>query len=114
MGWCGRLLLLALVWLPGRSIGQVWEAARPFQEAFDNGVELYRAEKYAVAQAAFAEALAHAEPGVDLQRADAAYFHAVCAARLGRADAIFLLERFLDGYPESLGAHNARFVIAKL
>ncbi|MFC2479896.1 MAG: tetratricopeptide repeat protein [Bacteroides sp.] len=114
MGWCGSLLLLALVWLPGRSIGQVWEAARPFQEAFDNGVELYRAEKYAVAQAAFAEALAHAEPGVDLQRADAAYFHAVCAARLGRADAIFLLERFLDGYPESLRANTARFEIAKL
>lgn len=73
----------------------------PSTRLFEEASDLFRKEKYAVAQHLFDQyaSLQDVEPRT---LADAAYYAAVCSERLGNSDAEWRINEFMRLYPESI------------
>ena len=78
-------------------------------EDLREGVELFNKEKYSAAQDRFARYLDRTEETETTSQIDATYFKAICAMRLDHQNASKLLEGFVEAYPESPRANQARF-----
>jgi len=68
---------------------------------FRKGVELFNKEKYAAAQEEFRQVIDQYAGEISTIKADAEYYNAVCALQLFNPDAEYLIQHFIDNYPES-------------
>lgn len=68
---------------------------------YKNALELYDKAKYSAAQSLFAEVVEKNNNIHDEVRINSEYYYAVCALKLFHPDAEFLLQRFIDEYPET-------------
>ena len=77
------------------------------------GLELFYKAQYGAAQLRFTEYLRRTENQESTSRADATFYQAVCAIRLDHDNGEALVENFLETYPESSKANQARFEMGK-
>ncbi len=78
-------------------------------EDLREGLELFHKEKYSAAQDRFIRYLDRTEGTETTSQIDATYYRAVCALRLDHQNASSLIENFIESYPESPRANQARF-----
>ena len=79
---------------------------------FSEGIALYEKEKYSAAREVFSTFIEqHSDPGSQL-RAEAMYYHAMCAIRLYNLDAEYQVFRFLGENPESQHVNQLAFELA--
>jgi tetratricopeptide (TPR) repeat protein len=78
------------------------------------GLELFHKAQYGAAQLRFSEYLGRTDRQEATSRADAAFYHAMCALRLDHDNGESLVENFLEKYPESSKANLARFEMGKV
>lgn len=81
------------------------------RQLYRQALDLYQKEKYASAQNLFDKLAARADAKGDAVAADACYYGAVCAEKLGNNDADFRLTEFLRRYPQSVHANMAYFYL---
>ena len=82
---------------------------------YSDAEDLFRKEKYAVAQQLFDRYVRQAEwDGDAMKRMDAEYFAAVCSERLRNGDAEYRLSEFMRKYPESGRINMARFSLGNV
>lgn len=98
----GILALLLAVWGGGATLyAQVETSAQRECKLYDDAYALYQTKLYAAAETAFEKVLEATPSDGNSRRADAAYYKAVCALRLGRKDGEYCMARFLEEYVES-------------
>ena len=78
------------------------------------GLELFHKAQYGAAQFRFTEYLRRTEGGEATSRADATFYQAMCALQLDHVNGESLVVSFLDKYPESSKANQARFEMGKV
>ncbi|MFA6128497.1 MAG: tetratricopeptide repeat protein [Bacteroidales bacterium] len=78
------------------------------------GLEMFHKAQYGAAQSRFNVYLKRTEGQEATSRADAAFYHAVCALRLDQFNGESLINDFLEKYPESSKANLARFEMGKV
>lgn len=78
------------------------------------GLELFQKQKFGSAQKQFAQVIhRYAKMPDHLVRADAEYYHALCALELFNKDAELLLKNFLASHPESPRTQTVYFHLGK-
>ena len=80
---------------------------------FDNAMELYQKEKYGSAQQYFKWVYENTTDKQNDLRTDSYFYMGLCAANLFNADAIFLLNNFIELYPVSAQVPQAYFALGK-
>ena len=79
---------------------------------YRQATDLYQKQKYAAAQQLYDQAVGWQDGNCQLSvTADAAYYAAVCSAKLDNNDAAYRLEEFLIKYPQSSRCNMARFYL---
>jgi tetratricopeptide (TPR) repeat protein len=78
------------------------------------GLELFHKAQFGAAQQKFDEYLNRTDGQEATSRADASFYHAICALRLDHINGEPLVESFLEKYPESSKANLARFEMGKM
>ncbi len=78
-------------------------------EDLREGMELFNKEKYSAAQDRFARYLDRTEKTETTSQIDATYFKAICAMRHDHHNTSKLVEGFIETYPESPRANQAKF-----
>ncbi len=101
------LLVVMLACVPLR--GQVSPRTESAAERYERAMALFRAERYAAAEEEFRTIAKHREKTIGALRTEAAFFSAVCAARLGRKDAPYELQRFIELESASARIDEARY-----
>lgn len=81
-------------------------------EDLKEGIELFYKEKYGAAQDRFVRFLDRTNGNEATARADAQFFEAICALRLGHNNAESKIETFLEDFPESAKANEGAFEMA--
>lgn len=102
--WHGGALLYA------QELYSVGGTEALYREAY----ALYRAKLYASAEVAFDRVLQETVADGSSRRADAAFYRAMCALRLGRVDGEYRVVSFLEEYQESPYVAAARFELGLL
>lgn len=99
----GLLSMFFLAFEGGQMIlsAQIRTAAQRDDALYSDAYTLYQAGLYAAAESAFAHVLEVTPADGNSRRADAMYYMALCALRLGRKDGEYRLARFLEEYSES-------------
>lgn len=95
------LLFLALQPCVGLLYAQVKLDVERDDALYSEAYSFYQAGLYAAAESAFAHVLEVTPADGNSRRADAMYYKALCALRLGRKDGEYRLARFLEEYSES-------------
>lgn len=81
---------------------------------FKSGLDLFQKQKFGSAQKQFAKIISHYnDQPHSLIRAEAEYYHALCALELFNKDAELLLKNFLVNYPESPRIQAVYFHLGK-
>ena len=83
---------------------------RLYEEAmmhFDRGY-------YGVARELFGKSKTYSQGGIGSLSGDAAFYEALSARRLNNGDAAWLLEHFLEAYPQSTRLSHARFLLGEI
>lgn len=111
-------VLSLLCWMALAGVGSVQAQVAPrvtsLLAEYERAMALFRAERFAAAEECFAQSLQHT-PSVgepEALRPEAVFFHTLCAVRLGRGDAPFRLQQFIENYPASLRVNEAKFELA--
>ena len=86
---------------------QKFPSSQPTNHLYADALDLFRKEKYAMAQHQFDRVAAQEEA----RREEAMYHAAVCSEKTGSDDARYRLEEFLRLYPESRQVGMARFYL---
>lgn len=92
-----------------QGVGQSSSTAQLFQEASD----LFRKEKYAVAQNLFDQYVKRSDAAAD-KVVDATYMSAVCSEQLRNGDAMYRINEFMRLYPESGHQNMARMSLGNV
>lgn len=106
------LLAVLLVCLCVR--GQVSPRVGGVAERYERAMALYRSERYAAAEEEFRVIAQLDEKKIGALQGESAFFSAVCAARLGRRDAAYELQRFIEFHPVSSRVDEARYELGSL
>lgn len=106
-------LLVALCAGVGAITAQDVSQANSTSRLYDDATDLFRKEKYAVAQHLFEQYQRRADADADLV-SDAAYYAAVCSEQLRNADAEYRIVEFMRLYPESGMQNMARFSLGNV
>lgn len=100
-----NLLFLSFILISTASFAQQSEIHTYELKKFDRAVDLYNHEEYRAAQLLFQEV--KNDPKKQGVKADAAYFHALCAVHLSQANAGELMEGFVERHPASTRINSA-------
>lgn len=109
-----RIFLLCL-YLATATAGLMAQGDRPSSpnRLFDEATDLFRKEKYAVAQHLFDQFIRQAD-ATDQDIAYATYYAAVCSEQLRNDDALFRISEYMRQYPEHEKMNMAQFVIGNV
>ena len=103
-------VLLVCSWVRGQVSPRVGRVA----ERYERAMALYRSERYAAAEEEFRVIAQLDEKKIGALQGESAFFSAVCAARLGRRDAAYELQRFIEFHPVSSRVDEARYELGSL
>ena len=106
-------ICLVGVFLPCLVHAQVRGGRLDAEREYNRAYELFIAEKYAAAQTVFGTVLEMLAEDGGVRHADAAYYYAVCASRLGRQDAPSLLQNFAVDFPASTRYSSACYELGE-
>ncbi len=104
-------LLLCCVLGMSRGYAQVSSRVEGVLGQYERAMALYRASRYASAEEVFSQ-IVNRQGGkgeAEELRPEAAFFQALCVARLGRGDAPYQLQCFVEQYPASLRVEEAKY-----
>lgn len=96
--------------LLGQQSGEYNQPERVYEEAMHNFERGY----YGVARELFGKSRTMVEGGIGALSGDAAFYEALSAYKLSNDDAGYLLERFLEDYPQSTRLSHARFLLGEI
>ncbi len=105
----GAIMVLAMAGAMAQGGAQSTSTAQLYKEAED----LFRKEKFAVSQHIFDQFLRRSDANEN-QKADAAYYAAVCSEQLRNDDALFRISEFMRLYPESDKMNMARMAMGNV
>ncbi|PIE84614.1 MAG: hypothetical protein CSA07_00705 [Bacteroidia bacterium] len=114
------LLSLLLLGGGGLAVGRDVEGVRgvvhsaALEAMHRRGMDLFAAGKYAAAEGVFSELVGACASTDKLLLGDASYYYALCAVRLGRDDAEFLMVDFIGRFPASLHVNEGRMELGNL
>ncbi len=103
------LVILLITFQSLRLFSQQSAIYRDSDQDLKSGLEMYSMGQFGPAQANLARYLTRTEGEEATSRTDAAFYHAMCALRLGQSNGEQLVEQFLLNHPESAKAQLARF-----
>lgn len=106
------LLCLSLLASVGGLMAQNQSHASP-NRLYDEASDLFRKEKYAVAQHLFDKFIRSSDASSS-SVAEATYFAAVCSEQLRNDDALFRISEFMRLYPEHARINMAQFVLGNI
>ena len=92
---------------------QTFEYRNP-ENSMKRAAELFDKKLYTAAQEAFASVIAQTDGVSDASRTDAAFYYALCAARLNQRASEFQLQKFIQANPVSVHKVDAKFELALL
>jgi len=106
------LTLFLIVSLSHFLAAQKTEAYRNPDELYLAGKEFFEHEQYETARKQFSDYLRNIADQHTENFVSATYFHALSSMRLFHKDAEYLMENFVDVYPESIWIHQAKWNLA--
>ncbi len=106
--------IFLLILLNGSLQAQQSSIYRDQDADLKEGLELFHKAQFGAAQLRFTEYLRRTEGQEATSRADASFYQAMCAIRLDHNNGEALVETFLEKYPESSKANQARFEMGKV
>ncbi len=105
------ILMCAAMFAIGTATAQGVGHKTASSQLYGEATDLFRKEKYAVAQHLFDKYLRCPDA---TESAEAAYYSAVCSERLRNDDAVFRINEFLRLYPESEFVNMARMALGNV
>ena len=84
------------------------------ERLYEEGMRQYERGYYGQARALFNRVRTEVPEGLGALRSDAAFYEGMAAAELENGDAAFLLERYLEEFPQSVHLSHARFRLGEL
>mgnify|MGYP006282306529 CR=1 FL=1 len=105
-------MLFLLIFLSNILSAQKTESYRNTDELYLKGKDLFRHEQYESARKHFSDYLRLSGSEHSEDYVNAKYYQALSAMRLFHKDAEYLMENFVDVYPESIWVHPARWNLA--
>lgn len=81
---------------------------------FEEGLFHFERGYYGLARQLFSQSREKAPAGLGTLESESAFYEALSASHLDNSDAAFLLERFLEDYPQSTRLSHARFRLGEL
>src|SRR5690554_6500055 len=105
----GTVLLFAIFQSPlwSQKSSEADQPERIYEEAMMHFERGY----YGVARELFGKSKTLSQGGIGSLSGDAAFYEALSARKLNNADAAWLLEHFLEAYPQSTRLSHARFLL---
>ena len=79
------------------------------ERLYEEGMRQYERGYYGQARALFNRVRTEVPEGLGALRSDAAFYEGMAAAELENGDAAFLLERYLEEFPQSVHLSHSRF-----
>ena len=108
-----RIMMLCLL-LTVSAVGLMAQRGEhPTDRLFSEATDLFRKEKYAVAQHLFDKIVRMPDVSDDVV-AEATYYAAVCSEQLRNDDALFRIREFMRLYPEHQKSNMAQFVLGNV
>jgi len=108
------VVLLAVLLVCSSVCGQGSPRVGSVAERYERAMALFRAERYAAAEEEFRFVTRQDQKKVGAVQSEAAFFSAVCVARLGRRDAAYELQQFIELHASSLRVDEARYELGAL
>jgi TolA-binding protein len=109
----GKALLIALLGF-APVMGQTSLEKRQPELLFEEGLFHYERGYYGQARTLFRQSRDAAPDALSTLRSESAFYEALSASQLENEDASFLLERFLEDYPQSPRLSHARFRLGEI
>ncbi len=107
------LLLLPLLLFSVTGTAQKTPVHFSIVNKYQDAVDLFDKEKYGAAREIFHDIINNSNADHALMKSNAAYYHALCAARLFNDDAEYLIKKFIQEHPENQKITHAQFEMAK-
>ncbi len=106
------LLLLPLLFFSVSGTAQKTPVHLSVVNKYQDAVDLFDKEQYGAAREMFADIIKNSTEGRVLMKINSEYYHALCAARLFNDDAEYLINQFIQQYPESQRITHVQFEMA--